>query len=69
MSVLIEKIAAEEDKCCGNPEQLEKEKANEKNEKFDKFEKTEKFDKNSQYRLISSNVFFCFFIKFNKKLI
>lgn len=65
LSVLIDKIAAEEDKCCGSAEQLEKEKANEKNEKtekLDKFEKMERFDKNSQYRLISSNVLFLFLL-------
>lgn len=58
--MLFEKIASEEDKCCGNVDQIEKEKINEKTEKLDKFDKMEKFDKNSQYRLISSNVFVLF---------
>ena len=67
LSTLIDKIAAEEDKCCSNSEQISNEKIEkiEKIEKLDKFDKIEKFDKNSQYRLISSNVFLslkCYFI-------
>lgn len=58
--MLIERIAAEEDKSCGSLDQLEKEKAEkmDKLDKFEKIEKMERFDKNSQYRLISSKVFF-----------
>lgn len=51
ISILFEKLAIEEEKTNIDQTSLEKEKI-EKNET----NKKEKFDKNSQYRIISSNV-------------
>ena len=62
ISVLLEKLTIEEEKINANSDQtlLEKEKEKEKIEKneLNKKDKFERFDKNSQYRIISSNVNF-----------
>ena len=55
ISILFEKLAIEEEKTNIDQTSLEKEKI-EKNET----NKKEKFDKNSQYRIISSNVKYYF---------
>ena len=62
ISILLDKLALEEEKINGEQQSSEKEK-NEKIEKNEtlKKEKFERFDKNSQYRIISSNVKFLFF--------
>jgi hypothetical protein len=56
ISVLIDRLTLEEDKIYSNEISTEKNEKIEKNDKPEKIEKIERFEKNSQCRLISSNV-------------
>lgn len=69
ISILLEKLGIEEEKINGEQQASTSSIDKEKLEKFEslKKDKFERFDKNSQYRIISSNVkkknYFTFLIK------